>query len=54
MHLQPVFAGARSFITGTADRLFNTGVTLPSGSALTDDEIDRVIDAVTAVVAGSA
>jgi dTDP-4-amino-4,6-dideoxygalactose transaminase len=43
MHLQPVFASSRSFTTGASQRLFETGLTLPSGSALTDDEIERVI-----------
>jgi dTDP-4-amino-4,6-dideoxygalactose transaminase len=43
MHLQPVFASSRSFINGESERLFDRGVTLPSGSALTDDEIERVI-----------
>lgn len=50
MHTQPVFAGARTFLTGAADRLFGTGITLPSGSALTDDEVGRVIDAVRTLV----
>ena len=45
MHRQPVFAGARSFLDGTADELFATGLTLPSGSALTGDQIDRVTSA---------
>ena len=43
MHLQPVFASSRSFISGESARLFDRGVTLPSGSALQDDEIERVI-----------
>jgi dTDP-4-amino-4,6-dideoxygalactose transaminase len=43
MHLQPVFASSRSFVSGESERLFDRGVTLPSGSALNDDEIDRVI-----------
>ena len=43
MHLQPVFAGHRAFISGQSERLFDCGVTLPSGSALQDDEIERVI-----------
>ena len=43
MHLQPVFAGARSFLSGTSQRLFDRGVALPSGSALTDEDIERVI-----------
>lgn len=42
MHRQPVFAGARSYLNGSADRLFATGLTLPSGSALTSDQIGRV------------
>jgi dTDP-4-amino-4,6-dideoxygalactose transaminase len=42
MHLQPVFAGARGEITGTSERLFRTGLTLPSGSALDDAQRDRV------------
>ncbi|MGE9782796.1 DegT/DnrJ/EryC1/StrS family aminotransferase [Janibacter sp. G368] len=50
MHLQPVFAGARSFTTGVSEDLFTRGVTLPSGPALTDAQIDRVIDSLTRVV----
>jgi len=44
MHLQPVFANAPSLINGTAQRLFETGLTLPSGSVLNDTERDRVFD----------
>jgi dTDP-4-amino-4,6-dideoxygalactose transaminase len=43
MHLQPVFASSRSFVNGQSERLFDRGVTLPSGSALQDDEIERVL-----------
>jgi dTDP-4-amino-4,6-dideoxygalactose transaminase len=43
MHLQPVFASHRAFINGESERLFDRGVTLPSGSALQDDEIERVV-----------
>lgn len=50
MHLQPVFAGARSFTTGVSADLFARGVTLPSGPALTDGQIDRVIDSLSRVV----
>ncbi|MFI1993598.1 DegT/DnrJ/EryC1/StrS family aminotransferase [Actinoplanes sp. NPDC020271] len=46
MHRQPVFADARTALTGAADRLFGNGLVLPSGSALRDDEIQRVHDAV--------
>lgn len=44
MHRQPVFADATAAITGVADELFASGVTLPSGAALRDDQIQRVID----------
>lgn len=52
MHRQPVFARHRSFLTGTSDDLFARGVLLPSGSALSDDDADRVVDALHAEVAG--
>ena len=48
MHRQPVFAGARSFLTGAADSLFATGLALPSGSALTAGQVDRVLTVVEA------
>ena len=50
MHLQPVFASARAFTTGVSEDLFQRGMTLPSGPALTDDQIDRVIDRYTQVL----
>ena len=42
MHLQPVFAGTRAFVDGTAEQLFKTGLTLPSGSALSEVEVARI------------
>lgn len=46
MHLQPVFASARGEINGASERLFRTGLTLPSGSALNDEQIERVFAAI--------
>ena len=46
MHLQPVHETRRAFTTGAAARLFESSVALPSGSALTDDEVGRVVAAV--------
>ena len=43
MHLQPVFANAPFYGDGTAEKLFNDGLCLPSGSSLTDEDIQRVI-----------
>ncbi|MCD8186111.1 MAG: aminotransferase class I/II-fold pyridoxal phosphate-dependent enzyme [Rikenellaceae bacterium] len=49
MHLQPVFAECPFYGDGTSDRLFATGLCLPSGSSLSDEDIHRVIDAVCAL-----
>ncbi|MEU7173514.1 aminotransferase class I/II-fold pyridoxal phosphate-dependent enzyme [Micromonospora tulbaghiae] len=46
MHRQPLFAGCRAVVTGASDRLFAQGLTLPSGSALDDDRLARVVGAV--------
>ncbi|WP_300454574.1 aminotransferase class I/II-fold pyridoxal phosphate-dependent enzyme [Accumulibacter sp.] len=46
MHLQPVFAGCRYFTAGSdsvADRLFDQGLCLPSGSNMPSDHVDRVV-----------
>lgn len=43
MHLQPIFANARGEITGASQHLFERGLTLPSGSALTDAHVDHVV-----------
>ncbi|WP_408897261.1 DegT/DnrJ/EryC1/StrS family aminotransferase [Nocardioides sp. R1-1] len=46
MHRQPVFADVPTVLNGVADCAFSRGLCLPSGSALSDAEVDRVIDAV--------
>lgn len=43
LHLQPVFAGCECRGGAVAEDLFNRGLCLPSGSAMTDDDLDRVI-----------
>ena len=42
MHLQPVFENYPYFGDGTAERLFEIGLCLPSGSSLTDEEFGRI------------
>lgn len=54
MHLQPVFAGAHFFGGARAESLFERGVTLPSGSSLSDRELDRVCSALSSVLVGEA
>lgn len=50
MHLQPVFAGSGVVGGAVSESLFARGLCLPSGSNLTDAEIDEVIDVVRATV----
>lgn len=46
MHAQPVFEGARSKTNGASEALFARGLTLPSGSALTEPQRERVVAAI--------
>jgi dTDP-4-amino-4,6-dideoxygalactose transaminase len=46
MHLQPVFADTPMIGGAVAERIYDHGLCLPSGSGLTDAEIDRVCDVV--------
>jgi pyridoxal phosphate-dependent aminotransferase EpsN len=48
MHLQPLFAGCPVRGGRVAEEIFRTGLCLPSGSAMTDDDVDRVVDGVLA------
>ena len=42
MHQQPVFAGSPTYLSGVSAELFLTGLCLPSGSSMTDADVDRV------------
>lgn len=44
MHQQPVYKDAPSYLNGVSDGLFEKGLCLPSGSNLTDNELNRVLD----------
>ena len=46
MHLQPVFENYDGLISGSAEHLFETCLTLPSGSALSGEQIDFVFEAI--------
>ncbi len=50
MHRQPVFSHIEAVGGEVADHLFDRGLCLPSGSAMTDAQQDRVIDALTSIV----
>jgi dTDP-4-amino-4,6-dideoxygalactose transaminase len=44
MHLQPLYAGCEVYAPTVGAELFRTGLCLPSGSAMTDADQDRVIE----------
>lgn len=43
MHLQPVFSEAPAVVNGVSEDLFHRGLCLPSGSALSMEELDRIV-----------
>ena len=52
MHLQPVFAQARRFGGTIAEALFDTGLCLPSGSGMSNGEVERTAQVVRRCVSG--
>ncbi|MFD2872514.1 DegT/DnrJ/EryC1/StrS family aminotransferase [Mucilaginibacter ximonensis] len=44
MHLQPVFADSPSYLNGVSEKLFRDGLCLPSGSNMSSEEQDRVVN----------
>ena len=50
MHLQPVYKGFPTAGGKTAESLFQNGICLPSGSAMTDDDRDRIAEMLLAVL----
>lgn len=50
MHLQPVFQDSPALTNGSSKRLFERGLTLPSGSAMSGEAMDRVLAALEAAV----
>lgn len=50
MHLQPAFENHPNEIDGVSERLFKQGLTLPSGSVLTNSDLSRIGDVLTSVL----
>lgn len=49
LHLQPVFAQCKCAGGANAEYLFERGLCLPSGSNLTDEDLERVIETITKI-----
>ena len=43
MHMQPIFKDCLHFTNGTSEDLFDKGLCLPSGSNLSQDDLDRIL-----------
>ena len=41
MHMQPVFKDCKAYVNGFSESLFDTGLCLPSGSNLSEEELER-------------
>jgi len=52
MHLQPVFAGCEVVVGAVAEEFFANGLCLPSGSNLSQNELQRVVDVIRRVRRG--
>ena len=44
MHMQPVFKDCLHFTNGISEELFNKGLCLPSGSNLSQNDLDRILN----------
>jgi pyridoxal phosphate-dependent aminotransferase EpsN len=49
MHMQPIFGSCRVVGGSVAERLFETGLCLPSGSGLSGEDLERIVLAIKAV-----
>ncbi len=42
-HLQPVFKDAPAYVDGTSEKIFEKGLCFPSGTAMTEEDLERII-----------
>ena len=54
MHLQPLYEHCEAYVDGSSERLFRTGVALPSGSNLSDEQWGRIESAIREFLASKA
>lgn len=50
MHMQPVFKSSPVYLNGISEKLFSSGLCLPSGSDLSDHDKKRILDSITKLV----
>ncbi len=50
MHRQPVFASSPAYVNGVSDSLFRSGICLPAGPYVTDDDVNYIASAIRAAI----
>ena len=50
MHCQPVYKDAPAYVNGVSESLFRTGLCLPSGPCVTDDDVRYIVDNIKAAI----
>lgn len=51
MHLQPVYKNAPAYVNGVSEALFKTGICLPSGPYVSDDDVKYIVDCIKEAIA---
>lgn len=51
MHKQPVYKNAPAYVNGVSESLFKTGLCLPSGPYVTEEDARFIVDAINALIA---
>ena len=46
MHLQPVYKNAPAYVNGVSEKLYKTGICLPSGPWVTDEDVKYIVETI--------
>ena len=46
MHRQPVYRDAPAYVNGVSESIFRTGLCLPSGPCVTDDDVRYIVETI--------
>ena len=50
MHLQPVYKNAPAYVNGVSERLYKTGICLPSGPWVSDEDVRYIVECIKAAI----
>lgn len=50
MHLQPVYADSPAYVNGVSENLFKSGLCLPSGPCVTDEQVGYIVDSIKSLI----